>query len=89
MFRPRLRDPLAPRKDFGPKDCFCELLHGDTEQVARLFYLPRRLEPSLLAVPICVEFYITDVQDCGDDAEEVELFCGGEADYSEGVLHIG
>ena len=57
--------------------------------MARLFYLPRRLEPSLLAVPICVEFDITDVQDCGDDTEEVELFGGGETDYSEGVLYIG
>jgi len=43
----------------------------------------------LLAVPVCADFDITDVQDCGDDAEQVELFCGGEADYSEGVLYIG
>jgi hypothetical protein len=55
--------------------------------VACLFYLGGRLEPSLLTVSICGDFDVTDVQYCSDDTEEVELFCGVEANYSEGVLY--
>ena len=55
--------------------------------MARLFYLCRRLEPSLLAVSICADFDVANVQYCSDNTEEVELFCGVEADYSEGILY--
>lgn len=55
--------------------------------MACLFYLRGRLEPSLLAVSICGDFDVTNVQYCSDDTEEVELFCGVEADYSECVLY--
>lgn len=55
--------------------------------MARLFYLCRRLEPSLLAVSVCADFDVANVQYCSDNTEEVKLFYGAEADYSEGILY--